>query len=316
VLKKFLTQVPPQLTTPFFASKSVYLQPHHHFKPAKSLIKGLSRLFLQLFTAQAQIARQHPGRRAKKQHQPFASQHNLAVQQQQAKMAAQHELSRTLAKYLDRHLVFPLLEFLQEKGIYAEDDILKAKIALLQKTNMVDFAMDIHKDLYSTEEVPADMTQRRADVVARLRVLQKAVDPVIAALSNPAVIRNFRQDRAFNLQLLKEEYDIGPEAVDALYQYAKFQVRFCFLLVRRCVRCVVWCTNLGVLFAHVSAVCLLSVRMALLAAGSNDGALRTIEACAAHTTPTPLLSTPLVLENNTNQPTNHTLTKHSHRKPV
>lgn len=136
---------------------------------------------------------------------------------------AQHELSRTLSKYLDRHLVFPLLEFLQDKGIYAEEDLLKAKIALLQKTNMVDFAMDIHKDLYQTEEVPPEMTERRGEVVARLRHLQKAVDPIIACLSNPNVIRNFRQDRSFNLQFLKEEFDIGPEQVDALYQYAKFQ---------------------------------------------------------------------------------------------
>ena len=29
------------------------------------------------------------------------------------KMAAKFELSPTLSKYLDRHLVFPLLEFLQ-----------------------------------------------------------------------------------------------------------------------------------------------------------------------------------------------------------
>ncbi|KAI8467299.1 MAG: eukaryotic initiation factor [Monoraphidium minutum] len=136
---------------------------------------------------------------------------------------AQHELSRTLSKYLDRHLIFPLLEFLQDKGIYAEDDLLKAKIALLQKTNMVDFAMDIHKDLYQTEDVPADMTERRGEVVSRLRHLQKAVDPIIACLSNQNVIRNFRQDRSFNLQFLKEEFDIGPEQIDALYQYAKFQ---------------------------------------------------------------------------------------------
>jgi translation initiation factor 3 subunit E len=136
---------------------------------------------------------------------------------------AQYELSRKLSKYLDRHLIFPLLEFLQDKGIYAEEDILKAKIALLQKTNMVDFAMDIHKDLYQTEDVPPEMSERRGEVVARLRNLQKAVDPIIACLSNPNVIRNFRQDRSFNLQLLKEEFDIGPEQVDALYQYAKFQ---------------------------------------------------------------------------------------------
>lgn len=37
---------------------------------------------------------------------------------------------------------------------YPEEDILKAKIDLLGKTNMVDYGMDIHKALYRTEDVP------------------------------------------------------------------------------------------------------------------------------------------------------------------
>lgn len=105
---------------------------------------------------------------------------------------AQYELSATLFKYLEKHLCFPLLEFLQDKGVYNEDDIMRAKIALLQNTNMVDFAMDIHKELYQTEDVPAEMMNRRQEVVQRLRTLQKAVDPIINCLSNPNVIRNFR----------------------------------------------------------------------------------------------------------------------------
>lgn len=85
---------------------------------------------------------------------------------------AQHELSGVLSKYLDRHLVFPLLEFLQEKGIYKEEDIMRAKLALLKSTNLVDFAIDIHKVINNTEDVPADMMSRRHEVVSRLRKLQ------------------------------------------------------------------------------------------------------------------------------------------------
>jgi translation initiation factor 3 subunit E len=107
--------------------------------------------------------------------------------------------------------------------VYNEDDILKAKIELLQNTNMVDFAMDIYKELYQTDDVPSNMHERRAEVVQRLRTLQKAVEPIIGCLSNQNVIRNFRQDRAFNLHFLKEEFDIGPEQIDALFQFAKFQ---------------------------------------------------------------------------------------------
>eukprot|EP00195_Chlamydomonas_chlamydogama_P011425 CAMPEP_0202902852 /NCGR_PEP_ID=MMETSP1392-20130828/17255_1 /ASSEMBLY_ACC=CAM_ASM_000868 /TAXON_ID=225041 /ORGANISM="Chlamydomonas chlamydogama, Strain SAG 11-48b" /LENGTH=422 /DNA_ID=CAMNT_0049589665 /DNA_START=36 /DNA_END=1304 /DNA_ORIENTATION=- len=136
---------------------------------------------------------------------------------------SEYELSPVLSKYLDKHLVFPLLEFLQEKGLYDENDILKSKLHLLKNTNMVDFAMDIHKALHGTDDVPQSMKDHRSEVVARLRQLQHDVDPIIKCLENPNVVRNFRQDKAFNLQFLQDDYQIGPEHVEALYQYAKFQ---------------------------------------------------------------------------------------------
>jgi translation initiation factor 3 subunit E len=37
------------------------------------------------------------------------------------------------------------------------------------------------------------------------------------------VVHGCRQDRAFNLQFLKEEFDIGTDQIEALYQYARFQ---------------------------------------------------------------------------------------------
>lgn len=67
---------------------------------------------------------------------------------------AEHDLTPRIAPNLDRHLVFPLMEFLQERQLYPDEQILKSKIELLNKTNMVDYAMDIHKSLYHTEDVP------------------------------------------------------------------------------------------------------------------------------------------------------------------
>lgn len=67
---------------------------------------------------------------------------------------ANYDLTSRIAPHLDRHLVFPLLEFLQERQLYDDDEILKAKIELLSQTNMVDYAMDIHKSLYHTDDVP------------------------------------------------------------------------------------------------------------------------------------------------------------------
>ncbi|XP_042479411.1 eukaryotic translation initiation factor 3 subunit E-like [Macadamia integrifolia] len=136
---------------------------------------------------------------------------------------AQYDLTPRIAPLLDRHLVFPLLEFLQENKLYPDDQILKGKIELLNKTNMVDYAMDIHKSLYHTEEVPQDMVDRRVEVVARLKSLEESAAPLISFLQNPNSVQELRSDKQYNIQMLKERYQIGPEQIDALYQYAKFQ---------------------------------------------------------------------------------------------
>nr|GEX19528.1 eukaryotic translation initiation factor 3 subunit E [Tanacetum cinerariifolium] len=107
---------------------------------------------------------------------------------------SKYDLTPLIAPNLDKHLVFPLLKFTQEQEIYPNEQILKAKIKLLNNNNMVDYAMDIHKSLYHTDDVPQDMIDRRVEVVARLKSLEEAAAPLI-----------------------------GLEQIEALYQYAKFQ---------------------------------------------------------------------------------------------
>ncbi|KAJ6864371.1 eukaryotic translation initiation factor 3 subunit E-like [Populus alba x Populus x berolinensis] len=136
---------------------------------------------------------------------------------------ATYDLTLRIAPNLDRHLVFPLLEFLQESQLYPDEQILKAKIELLNKTNMVDYAMDIHKSLYRTEEVPQDMIDRRAEVVARLKALEEAAAPLVEFLQNASAMQELRADKQYNLQMLHDRYQIGQEQIEALYQYAKFQ---------------------------------------------------------------------------------------------
>jgi translation initiation factor 3 subunit E len=136
---------------------------------------------------------------------------------------AEHDLTARMAAQMDRHLVFPLLEFLQERQLYADEQILEAKIRLLSATNMVDYAMDIHKSLHATEDVPADMVARRSEVVARLRTLEEAAAPLVAFLSNQQTVQELRPDKQYNIHMLQERYQIGPDQIEALYQYAKFQ---------------------------------------------------------------------------------------------
>ncbi|XP_026417635.1 eukaryotic translation initiation factor 3 subunit E-like [Papaver somniferum] len=135
---------------------------------------------------------------------------------------ANHDLTSRIALNLDRHLVLPLLEFLQEKQIHPDVQILKAKDALLSQTNMVDYAMDIYKSLHQTDDVPQEMINRRAEVVRRLKLLEDAAESIITFLQSPNMINEPRPDKQYVLQLL-QGYQIGAEQIEALYQYAKFQ---------------------------------------------------------------------------------------------
>ncbi|XP_021724199.1 eukaryotic translation initiation factor 3 subunit E-like [Chenopodium quinoa] len=136
---------------------------------------------------------------------------------------ASYDLTPKIAPHLDRHLVFPLLEFLQEREMYPEDQLLRNKIELLNQTNMVDYAMDIHKSLYHTDDVPQEMMDRRVEVVARLKSLEEGAAPLVSFLQNEDKVQELRADKQYNLQMLNERYQIGPEQIEALYQYAKFQ---------------------------------------------------------------------------------------------
>lgn len=53
---------------------------------------------------------------------------------------------------LDRHLVLPLLDFLESRGTYSHTEVLKAKYDLLKPTNMVTFVLGIKREIDGTSE--------------------------------------------------------------------------------------------------------------------------------------------------------------------
>lgn len=53
--------------------------------------------------------------------------------------------------FYERYSLKFVVYFLQ---IYDENELLQVKLDILSKTNMVDYAIDIRKQLYPNEEVP------------------------------------------------------------------------------------------------------------------------------------------------------------------
>merc|ERR1712209_210208 len=138
---------------------------------------------------------------------------------------AEFDLTAQLGQYLDKHLVFPLLEFISVQKIYDEDEMLQGKLDLLKSTNMVDFAMDVHKTLYKDQDVPKYLTEKRKEVVDELKRQQEQTEKIITIFNDDEVIKMVQSSRDGRVlfESLSKTYGFQPEDVDTLYKYAKFQ---------------------------------------------------------------------------------------------
>lgn len=138
---------------------------------------------------------------------------------------AEFDLTTLMGPYLDRHLVFPLLEFLSVKGIYDETELLRGKLDLLSNTNMVDFAMDVYKRLYPDKEIPQILKHKRAEVLSQLSNLQADTEPIFAIFLDPEVHRQIQASRDSKqlVEFLTSNYEFKAEMTDTLYNFAKFQ---------------------------------------------------------------------------------------------
>jgi len=131
----------------------------------------------------------------------------------------EHELS----KYLDNHLVLPIQEFFKNKEIYPLPELLRSEFELLKRTNMVDSMIDVYCELNETRVVPAEIRQRREEVLSELNQLCESAKPILSFLSMPKLIQGTTLDRTDDLQSLRDEFNIGPEQLDILYHLAKFK---------------------------------------------------------------------------------------------
>lgn len=139
---------------------------------------------------------------------------------------AQWDLSSKIVPYLDRHLVIPLLEFLSVKEFYSETDLLKAKLDVLSKTNMVDFVMDIHQILYPHQDEPlAKLREKRQKVIETFDRLQNEAEPVVKMFTNSDVTAQAQSSRDPKqlLDYLVKHHNFNPALTDACHNFAKFQ---------------------------------------------------------------------------------------------
>ena len=143
---------------------------------------------------------------------------------------AAYDITPRLIPFLDRHMVLPLLEFLQDKSIYSSTSLLQAKVEFAARTKMVDLFKAEYAALHDGAE-PAQLSQRYEAVYAEMSELEAAVGELLPLLRDElneagevvkaAPAMALREEGRFTLEALQAEHSVSVEAVDALYRYAK-----------------------------------------------------------------------------------------------
>lgn len=137
-------------------------------------------------------------------------------------IAQQYDLLPKLIPHLDRHLIFPLLEFLSGQE---EDsaEITKTKYELLKQTNMTDYVASLWEEINDSDERPEEFAKKKEEIIQRLSLFTDETHQINELLSDDSVVSNLRSDKVANLKFLEQQHGVTPEMVDMLYDFGRFE---------------------------------------------------------------------------------------------
>lgn len=139
-------------------------------------------------------------------------------------IAKEYDLLPKLVPYLDRHLVFPLLEFVSgQDDPESQQEAARAKYELLKHTNMTDYVANLWQEINNSDTIPEEFVKKREEVLAKLQQYQDESSKITGLLQDEAVVGQLRSDKAANLRFLEEQHGVTIDMVNILYDYGRFQ---------------------------------------------------------------------------------------------
>eukprot|EP00594_Rhizosolenia_setigera_P019307 CAMPEP_0178956280 /NCGR_PEP_ID=MMETSP0789-20121207/10137_1 /TAXON_ID=3005 /ORGANISM="Rhizosolenia setigera, Strain CCMP 1694" /LENGTH=516 /DNA_ID=CAMNT_0020638133 /DNA_START=96 /DNA_END=1646 /DNA_ORIENTATION=+ len=133
-----------------------------------------------------------------------------------------HDLTSTISPYLDLHMMFPLLEYVDSSGLYSTREVAQARLSLLRPTHMVDYAMDIYRSLENTEDVPKEMEEQKEKVFVKLEELRGGCQAFDELWRLDGKKQELMQSGHWNLKGLEAKANISSDVIENYRLLAKF----------------------------------------------------------------------------------------------
>lgn len=138
---------------------------------------------------------------------------------------AAHDITHTLSRYLDRHLVLPLIDHLMEhENVFKLADLQSAKLELLSKTYMADLEKELFTEMNPGKQPPQEMEKRREEIMGRYQKIQEDLAPIIDLFENENVVAEISKNsnRPEALRDSLAPYGFKEEMIDTLETCSKF----------------------------------------------------------------------------------------------
>ncbi|MCJ1376026.1 eukaryotic translation initiation factor 3 subunit E [Loxospora ochrophaea] len=140
-----------------------------------------------------------------------------------ADMSEEWNLLPKLIPHFDRHLIFPLLEFLSGQEGDDAAEITRTKYELLKQTNMTDYVANLWQDINDSDTIPEEFLKKREEVLQRLQLFGEETSQIDELLNDDNVVSNLRSDKVANMKFLEQQHGVTIEMVDMLYDYGRFR---------------------------------------------------------------------------------------------
>lgn len=118
-------------------------------------------------------------------------------------------------RYLDAHLVLPMLDFMEENSIAPASEILNARIKAVSGTGMVDYVIELHQE--AKLAVPEDLASKKASIMADFESKQSQLKPLLAVVEKEGTDAL----KTTSLADFCIKYQLSADVLDVMFEYAR-----------------------------------------------------------------------------------------------
>ncbi|KAK9474651.1 eIF3 subunit 6 N terminal domain-containing protein [Dipodascopsis tothii] len=140
------------------------------------------------------------------------------------------DLVSKVLPYLDRLLIFALLEHMSEVKLYPESALLELKYAVMKDTDMVTYLAETYSALHqadadsaATKAELAQIAARKDSVLATLRTFEETTRSTLEILREPELAQHMKTEKAQNIAYMKSTHGFTDAQIVDLYNYGQAQ---------------------------------------------------------------------------------------------